>query len=92
MTDDIQTLIAATASGDEARLAGLEDGVWIRVDQRRAQMRMGQVRLAAVAMALVIGGGNGGLMLAASRSAPSEMQVFAVSADASPLTRLDARG
>lgn len=92
MTDDIQTLLAATASGDDARLAGLEDGVWTRVDQRREQMRMGQLRLAAVAMALIIGGVNGGLMLATSRPAPSEMQVFAVSAGASPLTRLDARG
>ena len=92
MTDDIETMIAAAEPADEARLAGLEDGVWTRVGRRREQMRMGQVRLAAVAMAMVIGGVNGGLMLATSRPAPSEMQVFAVSANASPLARLDVRG
>lgn len=92
MTDDIETMIAASAPLDEASLAGLEDRIWARVGERREQRRMGQVRLAAVAVALVIGGVNGGLMLATSRPAPSEMQVFTVSAGASPLARLEARG
>lgn len=92
MTDDIETLIGAETPQDQARLAGLEDRVWARVGERRAHRRMGQVRLAAVAAALVIGGINGGLMLATSRPAPSEMQVFTVSAGASPLARLEARG
>lgn len=92
MTDDIETMIAAGGPVDAARLDGLEDRVWARVGERREQRRMGQVRLAAVAAALVIGGVNGGLMLATARPAPSEMQVFTVSAGSSPLARLETRG
>jgi hypothetical protein len=53
---------------------------------------MGQVRIAAVAVALVVGVANGGLMLMAPRPAPSEMRIFTVSAGLSPLASLDVRG
>jgi hypothetical protein len=53
---------------------------------------MGQVRVAAVAVAVAIGVTNGGLMLFAPRPDPSEMRIFTVSAGLSPLAGLDARG
>ena len=53
---------------------------------------MGQVRVAAVALALVIGVANGGLMLMAPRPEPSEMGIFTVSAGLSPLSGLNVRG
>jgi hypothetical protein len=53
---------------------------------------MGQVRLAAVAVALGVGITNGGLMLLAPRPQPSELQIFTVSAGLSPLASLDVRG
>lgn len=92
MTDDMDRLIGAIAPGDDARLAGVEDAVWTRVGERRDRARMGQVRLAAVALALVIGVTNGGLLLLAPRPEPSEMRIFTVSAGLSPLAGLDARG
>ena len=92
MTDDISRLIGGLAPDDAARLAGVEDAVWARVGQRRDRVRMGQVRIAAVALALVIGVANGGLMLMAPRPEPSEMRIFTVSAGLSPLSGLDVRG
>ncbi|WP_235562753.1 hypothetical protein [Brevundimonas sp. Root1423] len=85
-------LIGAIAPGDAARLAGVEDAVWVRIGERREHARMGQVRVAAVALALVIGVTNGGLMLLARRPVPSEMRIFTVSAGLSPLASLDVRG
>lgn len=92
MTDDINRLIGATAPGDAARLAGVEDAVWARIGERRERARMGQVRVAAVALALVVGVANGGLMLMAPRPEPSELRIFTVSAGLSPLATLDVRG
>ena len=92
MTDDINRLMAAVAPGDAARLDGVEDAVWARVGERRERARMGQVRVAAVAIALVIGVTNGGLMLMAPRPEPSELRIFTVSAGLSPLASLDVRG
>ncbi|KQY85020.1 hypothetical protein ASD25_08495 [Brevundimonas sp. Root1423] len=92
MTDDMNRLIGAIAPGDAARLAGVEDAVWVRIGERREHARMGQVRVAAVALALVIGVTNGGLMLLARRPVPSEMRIFTVSAGLSPLASLDVRG
>ena len=92
MTDDMERLIGAVAPGDTARLAGVEDAVWARIGERRDRTRMGQVRIAAVALALVIGVANGGLMLLAPRPEPSEMRIFTVSAGLSPLSGLDVRG
>ena len=92
MPDDMNRLIGTVAPGDAGRLAGVEDAVWARIGERRDRARMGQVRAAAVALALVIGVTNGGLMLLAPRPEPSEMRIFTVSAGLSPLVSLDVRG
>lgn len=92
MTDDIDRLIGAAASGDAAQLVGVEDAVWARVGERRDRARVTHVRVAAVALALVVGVANGGLMLFAPRPEPSEMWIFTVSAGLSPLASLDVRG
>jgi hypothetical protein len=92
MLDDIDRPIGGGRHDGEAQLAGLEDKVWARIGERRDQARMGQVRVAAVALALVVGVANGGLMLLSLRPEPSEMRVFTVSAGLSPLAGLDARG
>ena len=92
MTDDMQRLIGAVAPGDAARLAGVEDAVWARIGERRDRARMTRVRGAAVAIALVVGVTNGGLMLLAPRPDPSEMRIFTVSAGLSPLAGLDIQG
>jgi hypothetical protein len=92
MSDDMDRLIEAIAQSDAARLAGVEDAVWARIAERRDRARTGQVRIAAVAIAGVIGVANGGLMLMAPRPEPSEMQIFTVSAGLSPLSRLNVQG
>ena len=92
MTDDIERLIRMAAPGDAAGLAGVEDAVWSRVSERRDRARVSQVRIAVLALALVIGVTNGGLMLLAPRPEPSEMRIFTVSAGLSPLSRLDVQG
>lgn len=92
MTDDIERLIGAAAPGDASRLAGVEDAVWSRIGERRDRARMSQVRIAAVAIALVVGGANGGLMLMTPRPEPSELRIFTVSAGLSPMASLDVWG
>jgi hypothetical protein len=92
MTDDMNRLIGTVTQADSTRLAGMEDAVWARIGQLRERARMGQVRAAAVALALVIGVTNGGLMLLAPRPEPSEMRIFTVSAGLSPLAGLDVEG
>lgn len=92
MTDDMNRLIRAVAPGGTAPLADLEDAVWARISERRDRARLDQVRVAAVALAVVIGVTNGGLMLLAPPPEPSEMRIFTVSAGLSPLVSLDVRG
>ena len=92
MTDEISRLIGGGAQDGMAKLSDLEDQVWARIGEHRDQTRMGQVRLAAVAAAVVIGVANGGFMLLAPRSEPSEMRVFTVSAGLSPLGGLGVQG
>lgn len=92
MTDDLNRLIGAVAPGDTERLAGVEDAVWARIGEHNDRARMGRVRLATVALAVVIGVTNGGLMLLAAPPEPSEMRIFTVSAGLSPLSRLDVQG
>jgi hypothetical protein len=91
MTDEIDRLIGADRN-DEAQLGGLEDKVWTRVSDRLNENRTGQIRLAVVALSLVVGVANGGLMLLAPRPVPSEMQVFTVSAGLLPLAGLGVPG
>lgn len=92
MTDDIERLLRTTAPVDTTELAGMEGAVWTRVSERRARARMGQVRIAVVALAVAVGVANGGMMLFAPRPEPSEMRIFTVSAGLSPLVGLDVRG
>jgi hypothetical protein len=92
MRDDIERLINDGGRDAGARLADLENRVWTRISERHDQARMGQVRLAAVSLALVVGIANGGFMLLTPRPAPSEMRIFTVSAGLSPLASLDVRG
>lgn len=93
MTEEIERLIGADAPEDAGRLDGLEEAVWARIAVRRESSSMGQVRVAAVGMALVLGVANGGfLLLASPRPEPSELRIFTVSAGLSPLGPLDSRG
>lgn len=92
MTDDIERLIGTAGHAGEARLAGMEDRVWVRIGERRDRTRTGHMRVAAIALALVIGVANGGLMLLTPRPEPSEMRIFTVSAGLSPLASLDVQG
>jgi hypothetical protein len=92
MTDDMKTLIGAVPADELNRLDSVEDAVWARVGEHGARAQMSRVRIAAVALALVIGVANGGLMLLVPRPEPSEMRIFTVSAGLSPLARLDVRG
>lgn len=91
MLDDIDRLISGRRDG-EAQLVGLEEKVWARIGERQDRTRMGQVRVAAIALALVVGVANGGFMLLSPRPEPSEMRVFTVSTGLSPLSGLDVRG
>ncbi|QLQ13481.1 MAG: hypothetical protein HZY74_09640 [Brevundimonas sp.] len=89
MTDDMDTLIANIPAADSARLTELEQAVWRRIDARQDQARAAKLRLTVVACALVVGLANGGLLLLAPQSEPSEMRVFAVSAALTPMAGLD---
>jgi len=89
MTHDIDRLIG-TALVEDARLGDLEADVWRRIEQQQSDRRLAQVRLAALAMALVVGAANGGLF-ALTRPAPSsDIQVFTLASAPSPLFRLEA--
>lgn len=92
MTVDMEKLIGVFTAGDLAGLDGMEDAVWTRIGEHRDRARMGHVRVAAVAIALVVGVANGGLMLLVPRPEPSEMRIFTVSAGLAPLSGLDVRG
>lgn len=92
MTEDIDHLIATARPASQASLSGLESDVWRRIEERVGERRMGQVRVAALAMALMVGVANGGLYALSARAEPSEMQVFSVSAGLSPVGALGAQG
>lgn len=92
MLDDIDRLIGGGRQDGGAQLAGLEDKVWARIGERNERTRTGRVRVAAIALALVVGVTNGGLLLLGPRPEPSEMRIFTVSAGLSPLSGLDIQG
>lgn len=92
MLDDIDRLIGGGRHDGEAQLIGLEEKVWARIGERHDRTRMGQVRIAAVALALVVGVANGGFMLLSPRPEPSEMRLFTVATGLSPLSGLDVWG
>ncbi|MFK0299278.1 hypothetical protein ACIQTU_08655 [Brevundimonas sp. NPDC090276] len=89
MTDDIDRLIGA-APCDDFRLNDLHADVWRRIEQQQTERRLGQVRMAALAMALVVGAANGGLFALTRPAAPSEIQVFSLASASSPLLRVEA--
>ena len=92
MTDHIQNWIATTSPEGDARLDAMEAAVWARVGEIGERRRMGQVRVAAVALALTVGVANGGFMTLTSRPQPSEMRIFTVSSDLSPFAGLASKG
>ncbi|MNJ36546.1 hypothetical protein D3C77_313380 [compost metagenome] len=89
MDDDLEIWLARTAPGDGVSLDGLEEDVWSRVKAIQAQRATERIRLAAVAMALLIGIANGGLGAKFAQTTASEMSIFSVAAT-SPLVRLEA--
>lgn len=93
MTDDIEHRLATPFAAEEmARLADLEGGVWRRIEQRQSQRRMGQVRLAVMAVALLVGVTNGGVLGQVFKPRPSDIQIFSVSAGLSPMTSFEVGG
>ena len=93
MTDDIEHRLATPLSAEDAsRLTTLEDGVWRRIEERQSQRRMGQVRLAVMAMALLVGVANGGVLGQVFKPRPSDIQIFSVSAGLSPMTGFEVGG
>ena len=93
MTDDMERMLATPPSTDEtSRLAGLENRVWRRIEERQEQRRMSQVRLAVMAVALLVGVTNGGMLGQSFKPGRSDIQVFSVSAGLSPMTRFEVGG
>lgn len=86
--DDLGYWLGRVASGDGASLARLEADVWNRVKEIQSQRATGRIRLAAVAMALLIGLANGGLGAKFAQATSSEMAVFTPAA-MSPLARME---
>ena len=90
MTDDIDRLIATARPTGPVSLSGLESDVWRRIEDRVGERRMSRVRVAAMAIALVVGVANGGLFALSARAEPAEMQVFSASGSLSPIALLGA--
>ena len=90
MTEDIDRLIATARPAGQVLLSKLESDVWRRIEDRVGEQRMGQVRVVALAMALVVGVANGGVFALSARAEPLEMQVFSVSGGLSPIAILGA--
>lgn len=92
MTDDIEHMLATPFAAGDAVPAALEAEVWHRIDARMEQRRARQVRLAVMAVALLVGVTNGGLWGQAFKPGRSDIQVFSVSAGLSPMTRFEVGG
>ena len=87
--DDLENWLRRPASGDGVSLDRLEEDVWSRVKAIQAQRATDRIRVAAVAVALVVGLANGGLGATFAQTTASEMAIFSVAAT-SPLVRLEA--
>lgn len=85
--DDLLKRSAATPV--EGSLDGLEPLVWSRVEIRRSERLASQLRLGAMAMALVTGLTAGGVGAVAAPSPPGELAIFTLDAGLSPLVKLD---
>ena len=91
MTRNLDDLLAGSAPPPFARsLDGLEPLVWSRIDALRGERLASQLRLGAVAMALITGLTAGGVGAIAAPRPPGEMAIFTVDAGLSPLVRLEA--
>ncbi|MGE7197468.1 hypothetical protein [Brevundimonas naejangsanensis] len=86
--DDLENWLRRAASGDGVSLDRLEEDVWSRVRAVQAQRATDRIRVAAVAVALVVGLANGGLGATFAQTTASEMSIFSVAAT-SPLVRLE---
>ncbi|CAM3066668.1 MAG: hypothetical protein WC563_16060 [Brevundimonas sp.] len=87
--DDLENWLRRAASGDGVSLDRLEEDVWSRVRAVQAQRATDRIRVAAVAVALVVGLANGGLGATFAQTTASEISIFSVAAT-SPLVRLEA--
>lgn len=87
--DDLGNWLARAAPGDGVSLDRLEEDVWSRVRAVQAQRATDRIRVAAVAVALVVGLANGGLGATFAQTTASEISIFSVAAT-SPLVRLEA--
>ena len=87
--DDLENWLRRAASGDGVSLDRLEEDVWSRVRAVQAQRETDRIRVAAVAVALVVGLANGGLGATFAQTNASEISIFSVAAT-SPLVRLEA--
>lgn len=87
--DDLENWLRRPASGDGVSLDRLEEDVWSRVRAVQAQRATDRIRVAAVAVALVVGLANGGLGATFAQTTASEISIFSVAAT-SPLVRLEA--
>lgn len=90
MTRNLGDLLMRSAATPDGRsLDGLEPLVWSRVDALRGERLTSQLRLGAVAMALVTGLTVGGVGAVAAPRPPGDMAIFTVDAGLSPLVRLE---
>ena len=85
--DDILTKSAAAPIGRS--LDGLESLVWSRVEALRGERLASQLRVGALAIAMVTGLTAGGVGATAAPQPPGEMAIFTVDAGLSPLVRLE---
>lgn len=87
--DDLENWLRRAASGDGVSLDRLEEDVWSRVRAVQAQRATDRIRVAAVAVALVVGLANGGLGATFAQTTASEISIFSVAAT-SPTVRTEA--
>ncbi|WP_312065830.1 hypothetical protein [Brevundimonas sp.] len=87
--EDLGYWLARASTAEGASLDRLEEDVWSRVKAIQSQRATERIRLAAVALALLVGIANGGLGAKfAQTTASSEMSVFTAAA-MSPLARME---
>lgn len=90
MTRNLDDLLMRSAAlSADLSLDELEPLVWGRVDALRGERLASQLRLGAVAMALVTGLTVGGVGAVAAPRPPGDMTIFTVDAALSPLVRLE---
>ena len=82
---DLDRLIACGPAPREARLETLEDAVWARVAVRQTRAREARLRLAALAVAALVGGVMGSQIVPPASPAGGELAVFSPRVAAAPL-------